>query len=416
MQKFFLRNKAFLIFGMMFVFFSAPGQTFLMSLFFDPMFQEAGVSKSTFAATYSGATLAAALLLNPVGQIIDRYKPRKIILWLTVLMAIGCCVLSLASHLWTFFLGFFMVRWIGQGAYGVTAVTLTTKAFHRNRGKALGLINQGLPLSEILYPPLAIALLHTTGWRWTFVIFGLMNVAIMFPLQRILLKRSPYKHNEFFPGELDPDPNIKHRVPRDHTIRDMLKDPKCYLILIPCCFPTMIVAGIFFHQSTLMISNHWSLGLAAWALFYYAIFKAAASLLIGPYIDRQGPVTPLVWMIFTLGLSAMVAGLGHHPWLMCISYALSGISLGLSAPACNAVWPHFYGTRHIGQIKGFYDTVRNSFTSLSPLVMALGLDAGHSIQNILLVMGAITLIIAVFPIILLQQHKNNVISSTARNP
>jgi sugar phosphate permease len=105
-------------------------------------------------------------------------------------------------------------------------------------------------------------------------------------------------------------------------------------------------------------------------------------------------------MIMALGLSAIVAGCSSHPWMMCISYALSGISLGLSAPACNAVWPHFYGTRHIGSIKGFYDTVRNSFTALSPLGMALALDAQHSIQNILLAMGAITLIIAMFPSIL----------------
>ncbi len=169
----------------------------------------------------------------------------------------------------------------------------------------------------------------------------------------------------------------------------------------------MVVAGMFFHQAALMTSNHWSLGLAAWSLFYYAIFKAAASWLIGPYIDRRGPVAPLVWMILALALSALVAGLGNDSWFMGTSYALAGISLGLSAPACNAVWPHFYGTRHIGSIKGFYDTVRNSFTALSPLAMALGLDGGHSIQNILLAMGAITLIIAVFPLALWRQHNKN---------
>ena len=106
-----------LTFSTLQIFFSAPGQTFLISLFVAPIFKDLSISQSLAAGTYSAATLCASFLLNPAGRLIDKYPIQKIIFITTILMAIGCWILASATHIVMVFLGFFLLRFIGQGVF-----------------------------------------------------------------------------------------------------------------------------------------------------------------------------------------------------------------------------------------------------------------------------------------------------------
>jgi MFS family permease len=172
-------------FGILEIFFSAPGQTFLISFFVAKIFQDLPVSLSAFAGIYSAATLAASLLLNPAGQIIDRYPVRKVATGVSLLMALGCWELAFSTNLIGIFIAFFILRLIGQGVLGLTATTLVIKKFFLNRGKALSLIMLGYPLSEMIYPFVCLYFLELAGWRWTYIWLGLSNVVILLPLQLI---------------------------------------------------------------------------------------------------------------------------------------------------------------------------------------------------------------------------------------
>ena len=76
LKNVFKRHPHILTFGVLQIFFTAPGQTFLISLFVTEIFSEFGVSQSYFAGIYSAATLSASLLLNPAGHLIDKYPIR----------------------------------------------------------------------------------------------------------------------------------------------------------------------------------------------------------------------------------------------------------------------------------------------------------------------------------------------------
>ena len=80
-------------------------------------------------------------------------------------------------------------------------------------------------------------------------------------------------------------------------------------------------------------------------------------------------------------------------------FMIIGAALGFGSPVMNVVWPHFYGVKHMGSIKGLIATFRNGFTALGPLPVAMGLDAGISINTILKTTAALTLTLAVIPLI-----------------
>ncbi len=405
MFSFFKRHPYLLAFGIFQIFFSAPGQTFLIALYVSHIFEDMNVSESMAAGVYSTATLCAAVLLNPAGQLIDKYRIQTIMKWVTCLMALGCLILAGARTLTAAFIGFFIVRLIGQGVFSLSASTLMVKSFHANRGKAMGLITLGFPLSEAVYPALALGLIGWLGWRTSYVIFGLSNLLLMLPLQMFLLNRSNITHGEFQPGETDVNPQHLRGKPeqrhiRDHesfTVRQVVRDPKFYLILIASCLPPMIVTGLFFHQDTLFESNAWAIAYAASGLMLYAVCKAASSLWIGGVVDRYGPMIPFIVLIFLMGLGTWLAGLGGHPVMIYVYYCVIGASLGFSSPVTNVVYPHFYGPKHMGSIKGLVATFRNGLTALGPLPVAMALDAGITINTVLKLTAYAIMAMSVLP-------------------
>lgn len=65
------------------VFFSGPGQTYSNSIFIDQYINDFGWSRTEVSSIYSGATLAAGLLMMLVGRFIDRFGQR------TMMVAVG---------------------------------------------------------------------------------------------------------------------------------------------------------------------------------------------------------------------------------------------------------------------------------------------------------------------------------------
>jgi len=416
MRQFLRQHPHILTFGILQLFFSAPGQTFLIALYVIPIFNEFGVSNSLFAGIYSTATLSAALLLNPAGRLIDKYTIQTIIKAVTILMAIGCWFLASAHNLLILFIAFFILRLIGQGVFGLAASTLMVKQFDKNRGKALGIITLGFPISEVVYPSIAVFLLSTFDWRISYVLFGFSNILLMLPIQLYLLKHANIHKGEFRPGEAainpqrlpgNPDKRII-RPRRDYALKEILKDSKFYLILLASCLPPMVVTGLFFHQITLFEANHWAIAFAAQGLAVYAVCKAIGSVWIGTVVDQHGPFIPFFILIFLLGIGTWLASMGGPSYMIFLYFSIIGAALGFSSPVSNVVWPYFYGTKHMGSIKGFVATFRNGITALGPLPIAMILDAGGSINMILKWMAVLIFVMSILPLIIWYLDKREI--------
>lgn len=384
------------------LFFSAPGQTFLIGIFVDPIFDELGASRSLFAGVYSAATLLASTLLNPIGKLIDRYKAKTIVTGNCVGMAIACALLASAQNLYMLFIGFFMIRLVGQGVFGLTASTLLVKNFNRNRGKALSFMSLGFPTAEMIYPTIALTLIAFAGWRTSYFIFAGSFIALMLPLQLWLISKSPIVPNQFFEGEQD-DPNDKNNIKRTNsenwTVKQALMDVRFYLVALPASLGPIVMTALFYHQSTIFSSNGWPITLVASAMIGYAALKIFNSLCVGPFIDKYGALPPFILCNFVLALACFFVGQGGGNHMIYVYLSLCGISLGMGIPISNVIWPSFYGVKNMGSIKGFFAMMRNALTALGPLPIAIALDLGISIQTSFKFIALTTAIIALFPLI-----------------
>ncbi len=379
-----------LIFGVLQIFFTAPGQTFFISFFVLYIFQDIGISHSCFAGIYSLATITASLFLTPAGRFIDKYSLKTVLTGITTCMAAGCFLLASSKSLSSLFFGFFILRLFGQGVFGLTGNAVMAKSFEKNRGKAMGITTLGFPLSEAVYPSIALILLYNFGWRQTYLILGLSTLFIMLPVQLFLISKSPKKQAGFLPGEkLESGTSTGRTTPGltttdyDFSLSEALRDIKFYLIIIASCVPPVVMTGLLFHQTSVFQGNYWPVTMAGSGLTVYAVCKAVSSIITGPLVDKHGPFILFGTMILMIAFGTLLTACGGPAWIMYIYFAVMGAALGAASPIVNVVFASLYGTKHIGSIKGFVQTFRNGLTALGPLPVALAMDTGISITFIL---------------------------------
>jgi MFS family permease len=96
-------------------FFSAPGQTFFISLLSGEIRHATNLSDGEFAAIYSLATLCSAVVMIWSGGLIDKIGLKKLSIALVFGLATGCGILSISSGIVSLVIGLFLLRQFGQG-------------------------------------------------------------------------------------------------------------------------------------------------------------------------------------------------------------------------------------------------------------------------------------------------------------
>jgi MFS family permease len=395
--RFFLRYYKILVFGVLQIFFTSPGQTFLVSLFLVYIYQDLGISHSKLAAAYSIATLSAACFLNWMGLIIDRYQPRRVLMAICLAMAGGCIMLANAKSVWVLGLAFFVLRLFGQGVFGLLGSTVLARFFRANRGKAMGMATLGFPLGEAVYPSLALLLIALIGWRGSYVVFAAITLFVMLPVQYLLLNKALDE------GETEDEMAVSETVVLEEenslTLREALKEVRFYLIILASCIPPVVMTALLYHQHAIFVMHGWPILFAATGLTIYAITKAFGSVFIGWVVDKIGPFYPFALMILMIGVGTALAAIGGPLWVLFFYYGLMGMALGFASPVINVVYANLYGTAHFGSIKGFVQIFRNGLTALGPLPLAFALDNGFHINYLLLMIAGIIILLSVVPLV-----------------
>jgi MFS family permease len=170
-----------LLFGFLMTFWSSPGQTFLISLFSGEIRAELSLSDGEFAAIYSLATLASAIVMIWSGALIDRMDLKRLSIAIVLGLAIGCGMMSFSNSIFTLLVSLFLLRQLGQGLMFIISSTAMVRYLDEHKGKASALASMGYAVAEAVMPSMLVALLLWVGWRQSWQIAGLLLVTFMVP-------------------------------------------------------------------------------------------------------------------------------------------------------------------------------------------------------------------------------------------
>jgi MFS family permease len=382
--KLFSKEPLVLTLGLGHTFFSGFGQTFFLSLFVAPIMAEYSLTRSEWGFWYSALTLVGALFMFLLGPLIDKKDLRYYSLFSGSLLLIATLLGYWSPHFYVLIFALFIIRAAGQGLLSHIAQTTTSRYFKEDRGKALGLISLGYPLSEMVLPFLAAIIYSQGDWKNAFLVMAALIAFVFIPLTQTLLGKSQNIRNPQVVVEKHETDNQQKHSNRS----DVLKDIRYWSYLPIAITPPFLITGFFIHQSALTdIFENWNSKSFAIAITFFAIFRASGSLFIGPLIDRFGAVTLLMFYTTPIAIGCLLPALFNHDIVGVLLFILCGTTAGIGGSIKSASLVEIWGAKHLGAIRSMTGTFMVVSTALSPWLFGLILDSSLGFNHLL--MGAV---------------------------
>ena len=148
-----------------------------------PMTDELGWSRSSLSLSVTAFMVVSAPALPIVGRLLDRHGPRWIIASGSLISAVGIGLMGRIAAHWQVFLLYGFVYAIGYAGTSVASIgVMLSRRFTRRRGVANSVAISGNATGQLIIITVLAAFLTTLGWRKSFAILGVANVAIVVPL------------------------------------------------------------------------------------------------------------------------------------------------------------------------------------------------------------------------------------------
>ena len=372
-----------LLFGFLMTFWSSPGQTFLISLFSGEIRAELSLSDGEFAAIYSLATLASAIVMIWSGALIDRMDLKRLSIAIVLGLAIGCGMMSFSSSIFTLLVSLFLLRQLGQGLMFIISSTAMVRYLDEHKGKASALASMGYAVAEAVMPSMLVALLLWVGWRQSWQIAGLLLVTFMVPAILYLLRGHSQRHETYLShlaSEATGDTRVYRK--RQWTRAEVVRDRYFYLFAPGLMSQPLMFTGFIFHQVHLVESKGWPL--LGWAALFslYAVVSVAAKLVTGPLIDRYGAIRMVPLVALPMGIGLIILALGSSLLWGGAFLVLTGITVGFQSTVTAPFWSEMYGNQHLGAIKSLGAAAMVFCTAVSPIVIGWQIDVGTSMDTL----------------------------------
>lgn len=363
-------------------FLSAPGQSYSVAAFKDPMRVSLDVSESNYALAYGFATIISGLLLPWVGRWIDRVGARRVLPLISLLLGAGCIAMSQVTTLAGLYLTFSWVRSLGQGALSLISAWLVGEWFALRRGLATAIAGLGGSISVMCFPLLNALLIRELGWEGAWVVLGIM-VWVMLMIPSAILVRNRPEDLGWQPDGIARDPDEQSaeasREP-EWNVLDVIRDKTFWKLLSVPATSGMVGTGLVFHQVALLgsrgVSREWALGLMS----VQAVLSTLAALGAGWLTDRIQNRYLLAWAMLLLAGAILVVIVMPVAWPAIVYALLLGLHGSILRSTGSVVWMTYYGRHNQGAIRGVAMSVMIFGAAVGPLPLALAKDISNDYQ------------------------------------
>lgn len=358
-------------------FFSAPGQTYSISVFIDTM--PFTVSQTEVSLFYSGATLISGFSLLFMGGLIDKVGHRKMTLVVGSLLMVTLIINSFAGSFIAFGLSFFFLRFFGQGSMTLIPSSLVPQWFDKQKATALSLAQIGGLIATLMIPWVNVTLINTIGWANAWRVWaGLLGFFFM-PLIYLTLVNRPSDLGLIIenakPQDLETlaDEDLKNQR-ESWALKEAIITREFWILGLVSAIPSMFTTGLTFHIYTIMRLKNVAepeaailIGLLALPAIFMPIF---AKTVIDRFALKWTISLSVLGIIIAMGVLNALTGFISALMFM-IAY---GIVIAILQLSLNVSWPYYFGRYHLGSIRGAATVFMVIGSALGPLPFGLSYD------------------------------------------
>jgi MFS family permease len=367
---------------------------YTFSVFMKPLGAEFGWSREAISRGFGFAAITVAICSPTIGQWLDRYGPRRIIL--PCMTVFGCGIASLAllrPHLWQFYATCILLGVVGNGAAHLAYSRAISTWFEQRLGMALALVMAGAGLGSMILPVFAQTLISRAGWRAAYLALGVVALLIGLPLtwRYVHERESPARSSGAAPGV-------------GMTWQQGLRTLPFWIIVAVLFVSSVAMNGTITHLAA-MLSDR---GISARGAALSASLLGGSSLIgrvaVGWVLDRffGSRVACVVYLITAAGI--LLLARADTLLLGCLAAGLIGVGAGGEADITPYLLTRYFGLHAFSTLYGITWTFYAIAGAIGPVVLGRAFDATGSYTSLLSLLavglalaGALMLLLPSYP-------------------
>ena len=372
-----------------------------IGVFVKPLTEEFGWSRSVIAGAVAIGTILGGMLALVVGPIIDRFGARWVLFIGFLLMGSLLIALSGIGSLWQFYAIIIMTRLILQGIINLTNQTVLAKWFVRKRGRALAYGNLGQRFGQGAVPFAVQIIISVASWRVAAAAMGFFAWGLTLIPVLLWMRRKP----EDMGLRPDGDPPLgqegaqgiagrSDRSAEVHFIlREALHTRTFYILLATFCLTSFVNTGVNFNLIPYLSDQGLSDSQAVTVLLIWSFTGIPAALFSGLLTERISVQWVIVgFQVGMVGGTLLLLTVGSL-WIGMIFAFVHGASFAGSLLAQQVIMADYYGSAHLGALRGVVLPWQMASNAVGPLAATLVFDIRGSYTVILWVYVSIQLLV-----------------------
>lgn len=350
-------------------------------VFVRPLTAEFGWNRTELFVALSFFQFGLAFSSPVWGVIIDRFGPRRVILFCLVALALLVGSLgALTPKLWHLYLVFLGIPLLGGGASPLGYSAVMVRRFDRRLGLALGLSLLGVGLGGAALPPLAQVLLAEFGWRTAYVALGVLTLLITLPAALVATR------------------NVPGPVPRrscgGSSIGAMLWTRAYGLMAVIFVLLGTISVGVLAHLVPMMVDHGFTPAEAARVAGLSGLSVVVVRGGLGWVLDRVHAPYVLAVVALVAGIVPLLLGYGEGHAAGYLAAILLGSAIGAEVDFVSFLVRRYFDQAAFGRLYGIAFGLYILGTAIGPVALAASFDHLGGYRSGLLLFAVLGLIAA----------------------
>ncbi len=371
------------------------------SVFFLPLKRDLAISSAAVSLLYGAARLEGGFDGPLIGYLIDRFGPRRLMIWGAAQAGVGLILLSQVRSFWSFFLVYTFIVSLGFNAgFFHPVYAVINSWFIRHRGVAFSMTGAASSVGGMIMAPLLAYLIFSFGWRTAAVLAGIIILIIALPAA-LPIRRSPEilgLQPDGRPPVEKPSAGGKTVEPQflesDFTVARALRSVDYWLLYLAIVFRVLVTVALTIHFVPLLVWKGMEERDCAYLVSVFA-FGTIFTTLVSGWMGDRWPKS----LLCSAGIIPLVAGmliLMLHPSAASV-YALPiGLAVVMGTVPLNwALIGDLFGRLKYASLRGIIGIGNGLGTFLSPVFAGWVFDRSGSYSSVLLTFVLIHLVACV---------------------
>jgi len=405
------------------MFLSAGLGFYSLGVFVVPFEEEFGWSRGEVSLGIAMATLVSGVMGPLVGLAVERLGARPVLAAGATGMGICFALLGLTWSLVYLYAMFAMMAAWRAGLMIVPVSQVVANWFERRRGLAMGITTTGIGFGGLVMAPLCKVLISVAGWRSTFLIMGLVIIAVALPLILLVIRQHPADRGLLPDGVNSPPASTTSspssgRQPgpmaRTWSVGDAIRTRAFILATAAIGLGFASLGAVLLHTSPFMEDRGVAPEVAGLILGLVAGMGIFGKVGAGYLADRVPPHRVLagVFLMEAVGLAALIStdsAIGVAAFVLIFGY-----SMGAVVALQPLVVVYYFGLASVATILGAMTAFSSIFMAVGPVFAGFMYDLLGSYTLAYLVFISVDCVAAL--LVLLIGPRHSAAGITGRRP